>query len=1050
MHHLFGSLACAVLVSGQYVPGAVNVHVMPHSHDDVGWLKTPEEYLFGTNIVGILPSLYFAQGAVLNTITSVVLSLQANPNRTFLQVEQWFFQHWYYQQDAYMRQVVQQVVASGQLEFGNGGMSMHDEACPTLADMLHNTEAGHRFIRQEFGEAAIPKTTIQWDPFGHSAAQAALFSTPSAGVTSVFYARIDYEEGAVRHANKTMDYAWLPSPSLGLQAISLGVWTDGYSNPDGLCFDTSILCLFTNPIVVDPLPDAEESNVLSYVDLAVQQAVSDARSYPASQADGIIHVPWTMGDDFQWAAAHANYASLDKLVQYVNMNTSQHGVHLLYSTPSRYAQARLAAAASTGGLQVKTDDVFPYADGPHSVWAGYFSSRPGLKQYVRVCSAHLQADRQIALWAGAGSEGAGPTSTLWLLETSIGVTQHHDSITGTAKQAVTYDYARRLAAGRVAADAGVSRWLNNLTTPAGMQPTPLAYSFCDLANATVCPAIESASVSAATVALVVYNSMAQARPNAPLYIPVGIIPANSDTAANGTQSWRVLAADGVTPITAQLLPLSDADIYLRELYYLSPAGPAGNPTGAMMWLAFQVPSLPAAGYTTVYLQPVSSRDEAPATHMSQIETALGTAPGPTMSNGNVTLSFDGTTGLLSTFSSTTLNGGQPVPVSQSVLYYPSSKGDSQDGQAGGAYIFRPWDNETALPVWNTSSPGPFVNLTIINGPVVCEARQTFAPWVEQKVRLWHGVADSFETSWTIGPVPVADSVGKDVVTRYDLAGGFNNEGRWRTDANTWEMQPRVRNSRQSYVLNVTEPVAQNYFPINIATDMRDTATGLTFLLVTDRSTGGGSLADGQIEACLHRRLVADDSRGVMEALNEPGVNGLGLVVRGSHTVVITLPGAAPQAQKQATQASLHPLLWSAAALPQGVSAATWATGHVPSFTGLTSPLPPAVELITLHAWNASTVLIRLRHLYEANEDPTYSTPVTVNLGQILAGYTVTAVVEQILTGGKPLASVDQTTYVLQNRGSVTLPVLPPAPQAPNFSVTIAPMEVRTYLLTVTR
>lgn len=39
---------------------------------------------------------------------------------------------------------------------------------------------------------------------------------------------------------------------------------------------------------------------------------------------------------------------------------------------------------------VKTDDFFPYADGPHQFWTGYFTSRPAFKRYERLSSNFLQ------------------------------------------------------------------------------------------------------------------------------------------------------------------------------------------------------------------------------------------------------------------------------------------------------------------------------------------------------------------------------------------------------------------------------------------------------------------------------------------------------------------------------------------------------------------------------------------------------------------------------------------------------------------------------------
>ncbi|MQL96788.1 hypothetical protein Taro_029460 [Colocasia esculenta] len=63
------------------VQGKLNVHLVPHTHDDVGWLKTVDQYYVGSN--------NSIQGAcVRNVLDSVVDALLKDPNRKFVYVEQ--------------------------------------------------------------------------------------------------------------------------------------------------------------------------------------------------------------------------------------------------------------------------------------------------------------------------------------------------------------------------------------------------------------------------------------------------------------------------------------------------------------------------------------------------------------------------------------------------------------------------------------------------------------------------------------------------------------------------------------------------------------------------------------------------------------------------------------------------------------------------------------------------------------------------------------------------------------------------------------------------
>ena len=59
------------------------------------------------------------------------------------------------------------------------------------------------------------------------------------------------------------------------------------------------------------------------------------------------------------------FKNLDKLIKYVN--GADVGLNLFYSTPSCYLKSK--HEEDDGTLTFKSDDFFPYADGPHMFWA---------------------------------------------------------------------------------------------------------------------------------------------------------------------------------------------------------------------------------------------------------------------------------------------------------------------------------------------------------------------------------------------------------------------------------------------------------------------------------------------------------------------------------------------------------------------------------------------------------------------------------------------------------------------------------------------------------
>ncbi|KAH8050058.1 hypothetical protein JL722_11590 [Aureococcus anophagefferens] len=274
------------------------------------------------------------------------------------------------------RDRMKKLVAGKQLEFINGGWCMHDEASPLWTAMVDQTTRGHQFLLKHFGPEANPRGTWQIDPFGHSNTEAWLLGA-EAGMESLFWGRMDYEDRDMRFGlNQTsstpekpttggFEWIWEGSKSLGASAQVFagnlyGTGQGGYST--WMNFDGS-------DDQINDDPRRHDYNVDQWVDKFVQ----DARA----QAEHTLtdHQLWACGTDFQYQNADHWFRNLDKLMHYVNLNGS---VNAFYSTPTIYTEWKHKNKSVV--YEVRTDDIFPLADNAHDYWSGYFTSRPALKR----------------------------------------------------------------------------------------------------------------------------------------------------------------------------------------------------------------------------------------------------------------------------------------------------------------------------------------------------------------------------------------------------------------------------------------------------------------------------------------------------------------------------------------------------------------------------------------------------------------------------------------------------------------------------------------------
>ncbi|KAM5194048.1 epididymis-specific alpha-mannosidase isoform 2-T3 [Mantella aurantiaca] len=383
-------------------------------------------------------------------------------------------------------------------------------------------------------------------------------------------------------------------------------------------------------------------------------------------------------------------------------------------------------------------------------------------------------------------------------------------------------------------------------------------------------------------------------------------------------------------------------------------------------------------------------------------------------------------------------------------YHPN--GDTGAGPISDNYMFTP--NGSALPVTKS------VGLEIVTGKLVTEIRQYFYSDVLAESYIYtilsrlYNVPDGYDKSllcrhieqqYRVGPL----ELNREAVIRTQTS-LLTNKIIY-TDNNGYQMQIR---DFKTYDKNM---VARNYYPMVRTAYIEDENTRL--VLMAERSHGVSSLDNGQVEIMLHRRLWNNMEWDLNYnlTLNDTSVVRPTLwLMMGSKAETSSLY------QRLGLSLEHKPLVMF---IPFKGKSVTEEKSAVPVV------LPPNIHLqiLSVPGWRYSSnhtehlqslykgnrektaadfhrVLLRIRHLFEADEDPVLSKPASVNLKSLLKGLgDVKFVEERSLTGTWDLNTIERWQWKT-TPSKMKKDRMQPAETINDFVLIVEPKEIRTLFV----
>ena len=778
----------------------LSVFMVPHSHDDVGWVDDMDTMYNSTRP---------GNNTIKNIYDTVTEALLMNPSRRFISVEMYWLHRWW--NDAVttdtQRVSFKKLVANKQVEFVCGGWVMHDEAVSHYQADVDQMTLGHDFIIETFGEQYIPRTCWHIDPFGSVGSNAALYGKMSFSAFGTN--RIPDNIKTSWEDNQELDFVWEGSHS-GIESDKLFTHvmdSYGYCPPN---IPRNAFWWDDYNFWKSPEPQVNESNVVEFAHNITSWFKKQSKWRRAQDI-----LLWPYGCDLEHHNATLNMKQMDYIIDYINRNSDKFGLTVQYATLSEYFEALNALKSvewpergiqtNLSFLPLGTVSQYPgfYNESTEMHWwSGFFTSRPILKRKARIGSSVLVLAERLhvqSLFATSMPQeiiNIDLPAAIISLRRAVAVIQHHDAIPGTCRLEVMDVYIQNLDAALKETQIIIENNIQKILDIATEKDTSIKLV-----------AANKNEENQVNFDVYIYNPLAWARSH---IVKISSVKSNGKS-INVSRLKDVI----VTNVNGTTIPSQ----------YNSEEGGS---------ISFFVDTLYPLGISGFNVQAKHQDEAMPMAKLASKNIIL--------SNEYTEWKFDMNGNLLSI---------DQEPASIKFIQYPT---DTTTNLKGDAYQWRPMSQAqnilsckapTFMDYYNNRSIVSQLILRYENGCVngtdinITYTLNRIGP-MDQQVGMSINIA--------VGP-----SVQSNVEIGIRIQSSVANEnGYFHTDEGGFQHRLRVFNATKDK--DPLNNVAGNFFPVVSSAYIRDTNGDKQLTIFTEHSHGITSSRSGEIEIMLHRRI----------------------------------------------------------------------------------------------------------------------------------------------------------------------------------------------------